>query len=936
MSEPDTEGRSERPDRGSEQERGRNLDDTVLPDATDRPSSVDPFGVAPGALIGPYKLLRAISEGGMGKVWLAERRDTFQQRVALKFAKFTGADPSETIARFEQEREVLAALSHEHIAKIFDGGIHMDRPWFAMEYVDGLPINEFCDRKSLSLRERLVLFRQVCDAVTHAHRRGILHRDLKPTNILVTLGTGREPQAKVIDFGIAKAMAQRLTDRTITREHRAIGTFEYMSPEQADPRGMDLDTRTDVYSLGVVLYELLAGVKPFDLERRAEIEAHRIIREDDPPTPSVRLSTIATRDSSAAQRISRGRRDEIESLVGALRRELEWIPLMAIRKDRERRYGSAEDLSRDIQNYLEGRPLVAVPESSWYRARKYLGRHRRLVTAAAVALSSLVTGLGVATWQWHEAVAAREAETERAEQLKRLAEFQSQMLIGIDTTTAGVELMRDMQDRFAAALGKAGVPEAERLARVGALRRELASVNATDAARAMIDRTILQPAIRAIDSEFGSDPRTGAGLRQAVALVYVSIGLYPAALPLQESALATRRRVLGDEHPDTLTSINNMGYLLQAMGKHAEAEPHYREALDARRRVLGGDHPDTLTSINNMGYLLQARGKYTEAEPHYREALERRRRVLGDDHPDTLVSINNMGLLLQVDGRLAESEPYRRETLERRRRVLGDDHPSTIIAISGVGVLLENQGKYAEAEPYYREALERFRRVQGEDHPNTLTALNNMGFLLDSQGRYAEAEPHYREALEKRRRIMGDDHPRTITSINNMGALLHAQGRLAEAEPYLREALERCRRVHGEEHPDTITVTARCVHLMLDQGRPEQAIGLVTPRTEAAARERFRGGGPRLGTFLAALGRARSVVGRDAESLRLAEATLLEAHGILMRAEGRGPEHRDTLDCVQALADLYRTWDAAEPGSGYSAKAQEWGSRLDGAKRDPA
>ena len=327
---------------------------------------MDSHAIAPGAVVGPYTLIRFISEGGMGEVWQAERRDTFRQRVAIKLMSGAGVSPREAIARFEQEREVLAALEHPNIAKIFDGGLHHGRPWFAMEYVDGEPITDFCDRgQGRDVAERLALFRQVCDAVTHAHRRGVIHRDLKPSNILVGTGTGSTPIVKVIDFGIAKAMTRRLTDRTsITQEHRPIGTFEYMSPEQADPGGRDIDTRTDVYSLGVVLYELLSGVKPFDLERRAQEEARRIVLEEDAPTPSVRLSTVATKDSDTALRISKGRREQIQRLIGRLRNELEWIPLMAIRKDRERRYGSAEDLAKDIENYLEGLPLVAAPESA--------------------------------------------------------------------------------------------------------------------------------------------------------------------------------------------------------------------------------------------------------------------------------------------------------------------------------------------------------------------------------------------------------------------------------------------------------------------------------------------------------------------------------------------------------------------------------------------
>ncbi|MBU3729644.1 MAG: serine/threonine protein kinase, partial [Phycisphaerales bacterium] len=510
-----TDGGREKPGAPDDETRGppggRDPDETVVPasGSTDRPSSVDPLGVAPGAFVGPYKLIRAISEGGMGKVWMAERRDTFRQLVALKFAKFTGSDPLETIARFEQEREVLGALSHEHIAKIYDGGVHMDRPWFAMEYVDGQPINEFCDRKSLGLRERLVLFRQVCDAVTHAHRHGILHRDLKPSNILVTIGTGSEPQAKVIDFGIAKAMTQRLTDRTITREHRAIGTFEYMSPEQADPRGIDIDTRTDVYSLGVVLYELLSGMKPFDLANRAELEAQRIIREEDAPTPSLRLSTIATRDSGTAQRISRGRREQIENLVGELRRELEWIPLKAIRKDRERRYSSAEDLSKDIGNYLEGRPLVAAPESRWYLMRKFARRHRTALAAASAALAALVAFAVTVSMTLVQRDRALGLAQRRERELMGVIDFQAGVLS--EARGAGARIVaNEIAEQVDRRMIERGVPDPDRLRWLGELRAELGGINMPEVLRRSTHQSVVVPGIQSLEGSAMADQQLRA------------------------------------------------------------------------------------------------------------------------------------------------------------------------------------------------------------------------------------------------------------------------------------------------------------------------------------------------------------------------------------------------------------------------------------------
>ncbi len=885
-----------------------------------------PFREGPGTRIGQYRLLQLIGEGGFGSVFMAEQEKPVARKVALKIIKL-GMDTRQVVARFEQERQALAMMDHPNIARVLDAGAtETGRPFFVMELVKGDPIVEYCDKNNLSIQNRLELFAQVCNAVQHAHTKGIIHRDLKPSNILVSTQDGR-PHTKVIDFGIAKATASKLTEKTLFTEHRAlIGTPEYMSPEQAEG-SLDIDTRTDVYSLGVLLYELLTGTTPFssrELRSAAYAEIQRIIREVDPPRPSTRLSNNTDTIASVAAQ----RRVEPRKLGTLVRGELDWIVMRALEKDRQRRYETASGLATDIQRYLGGEALAAAPPSRTYRFKKFIRRNRVMVTTVGAVAVALVAGFGTALWQAREASlqrdaavlagqkeaqqraeaelqrtraderaiaaetaekaaqAARDAEKQRADQLKKVSDFQARMLGQIDTTKAGVELMADVRERFAAALQEAGVPDTERSARADTLRRELVLVNATDAAAAMIDRTILRPANKTIDEQFTDDPTTDASLRQALADLYTSIGLYDSAYPLQQSALATRRRVLGEEHPSTIDSINTLGALLWYRGKLDQAEPYWREALEKYRRVLGEEHPSTINCIQSMGVLLRDQGKLDQAESYWREAMEKYRRVLGEEHPSTISSINTMGVLLRDQGKLDQAEPYWREALEKRRRVLGEEHPNTLDSINNMGVLLREQGKLDQAEPYLREALEKRRRVLGQEHPSTITSISTMGVLLRDQGKFDQAEPYFREALEGRRRVLGQEHTSTIISINFMGMLLR------------------------------------------DQGKCQDAIDLLLP-VEPAARKAFTGGNAgRLADFLTTLGRARVGLGYDAERFALAEANLLEAHPIHVAAKDRGPTNKRTLGCVQAVVDLYTAWDKAEPGKGYGAKAAEWEERL--------
>jgi eukaryotic-like serine/threonine-protein kinase len=553
------------------------------------PSLADPAAVAsalrdrPGSRIGPYLLLHQIGEGGFGSVFLAEQERPVARKVALKIIKL-GMDTGQVVARFEQERQALAILNHPNIAKVFDAGAtDAGRPYFVMELCTGEPIDIYCDRQRLSIPERLELVAQVCAAVQHAHSKGLIHRDIKPSNILVGTVDGHA-NAKVIDFGIAKATGPRLSDQTLFTEHRQlIGTPEYMSPEQAEG-SMDIDTRTDIYSLGVLLYELLTGSTPFDaklLRSASYAELQRIIRDVDPPRPSTRLS----KSGDTIGGVAAHRRTDPRRLNSALRAELDWIVLKAMEKDRTRRYETANGLAQDIRRYLAGEVVEAAPPGAGYRARKFIRRNRVMVSAVGAVTVSLLIGLVGFAWQArvandekNRALRAESETAERADELQKVSDFQASLLSSIDVTAAGEKLVKDIGERYAKALEAAGVPAEDRPARMQAFAKEVGLINATDTAASLIDHTILSRSIKAIGEEFKEQPAVDAALRHSLAEVYHALGLDETAIELAANAAETRRRVLGDDDPKTLAARARLAGLLHGVGKSEEAISIGRDA----------------------------------------------------------------------------------------------------------------------------------------------------------------------------------------------------------------------------------------------------------------------------------------------------------------------------------------------------------------------
>ena len=754
----------------------RRLADEPVPGAgapeSSAPSSPPTRSVATGGeareTIGPYRLLQRIGEGGMGEVWLAEQKEPIHREVALKVIK-AGMDTKQVVARFEAERQALALMDHPCIAKVFEAGeTPRGLPYFAMEHVPGEPITHYCDRTRLTLQERLALFRQVCEGVQHAHQKGVIHRDLKPSNVLV-MTVGNNPVAKIIDFGVAKATAQRLTERTLFTELGVmIGTPEYMSPEQADLTGLDVDTRTDVYALGVMLYELLTGVLPFEpkeLRQAGFEEIRRRIREVDPPRPSTRLRALGARSTEAAQR----RRTEPRKLVSRLKGDLDWIVMKAMEKDRTRRYGSAADLGAEVGRHVNNEPVLAGPPGASYRARKFVRRHRFGVGACVAGVAGLVAfaaSMAVQVRRTERERARAEQESQRAD---RVSGFLTNLFVEADPWRT---------------------------------RRQDTTV------REVLDRGAVK-----IDRELAGEPLVQAQLMYTMGWVYLQLGLLDKAEPLILRSLELRRRLLGDEHKDTLASKYVLGILREYQGRSSEAETIYREVLEARRRVLGEDHPDTIWSLQNVGAILMIEGRYVEAEKPIREAIEKARRVLGEDHYATLWYEGNLGNVLSGESRHEEALRLFRYVLDRRRRILGADDPTTLSTMKKLAGEMIYEGHPAEAEKILRDALDTQRRVLGRDHMHTLDTMGWLAVAISRQGRYDEAEGLAREVSERARRSLGEHSPSTNGTWYNLSCHAALHGERTRALDWLREAVD-----HGFRDADMMSTDEDLRSLRGDPG----------------------------------------------------------------------------------------------------------------------
>jgi len=805
---------------------------------------------APRSQVGPYELLREIGHGGMGMVYLARRSDgVYQRLVALKLARAPVLDAT-LRDRFLAERDILAGLAHPNIATLFDGGVTDDGlPYFTMEYVDGQPIDAYCDANRLDLTARIRLFVRTCGAVAAAHRALVVHRDLKPTNVLVT-ETG---EVKLLDFGIAKLLAMESRDRrTETATDSRVMTPAYASPEQV--MGAAVSTATDVYALGLLLYELLCGRRAHRLESRGAAHLEQVVVQTDPlPMVDALTRPGPGGDATSAEAIAQARQATPAKLARQLRGDLARIAGMALRKDPDRRYATAAHLAEDLERYLDGRPVLARPASLVYRASRFAQRHRLALAAAAIVVATLAgyTALSVQHAREMEQAAARERQ--EAVKAREVADF----VVGLfEASDPNVVQNRDM-------------PVAR-----------------------MLDQGLQRA------DALSTQPLLQARLLNAIGRVYFNLGKFDAVADIATRALAASRAGGGDQHADVARDYRLLGMATLQRGKPQEAAGLFRKALDIHR--AGGDLTgvETATDHNDLGYALAQAGQLDDADRYISEALSARRVLLAPGHEDTAMSVSHLAFVRGAQGRPPEAVELYREALTMRIASLGERHPEVARGRQNLAAALIRVADYDESARQMTQALEVYRAVYGERHPSIATTLNNLSVVESNRYRLAEAVTYATAAFEMRRELLGTTHPSTLVTQANLANYLATMGKLAESEAMMRDVLAQS----AKQPAMTMALSqpqlrANLAGTLRRRGKLteadttiREALALVTPKvspfTEAS--------------ILAVLGKIRFDQGRDAEAADALQRALD------IRSQRLKPDHPDVVVTRSELAAVKR------------------------------
>ncbi len=893
----------------------------------------------PGSELNGYRILEELGRGGMGRVYRAAH-PRLDKEVALKVLR-PGMESAPILARFEAERQALARMDHPHIAKVLDGGVTEDgRPFFAMELVRGVAVTRYCDDHRLDLRRRLELFVSVCRAVQHAHQKGVIHRDLKPSNVLVAEYDGR-PTVKVIDFGVSKPVDRRSAAET--EVGMLVGTPEYMSPEQADLTGLDVDTRSDIYSLGVLLYELLTGDTPFRRERLRGVpvlEVLRIVREEEPTAPGVRAERVP-----AAVAARRG--TDPGKLARAVRGELDWIVLKCLEKDRSRRYETAAALADDVQRHLADEPVEAGPPTAVYRVRKFVRRHRAAVTAAGLLVGALLAGTAGTTYGM---VRAREAEGRAEEKATRARNAECAAADRLDLV-----LMEQRRANEETAATKAVVEfvagdllgQAPALAQIRAGRPVDPDLKL---------RTALDRAAKLDAGRLAAHPRTEAKLRHLIGRTYFALGDYAAARPHLERAWELAQKIYEPDAPELLPVVTDLAQTYQALGDAPRAGPMLAEVaertarsagpdsepalqarldqadlwvdqgryatagaalapiLDQARRGFGADHALTLRAEAALGRVLTRQGRYEEAEPLLAHAYETHLRRFGPDDPGTWHMLSDLASYHRRRRQFDRAEPMMRRVVAEYQRLLGHEHRFTAAALGNLGRLYADRGDFARAWPCLTESYARSGRRLGPEHPDSIGALRGVGEWFAVQKKFAQAEPFLVEVLAVSRRVRGPDDEATMAARNTLAVVYDGLGRYADAERLHRETLDSVRRV-DDWLPDTFhSAYANLAWSLLRQKKPAEAEPVLREYLDAAARRGLHHFSTayaklQLGGILADGRRFE-----EAEPLLLASVEELKHRGEQVPAETL---RWTTAKAARRLAELYEA-------QGKAAEAARW------------
>lgn len=840
----------------------------------------------PGMRVGRYRIEALLGRGGMGEVYRAQQLEPVRRTVALKLLRARAMDVRRK-AHFEVERQVLAQMRHPAIARIHDADTTPDgHPFFAMEYIDGAPITHYCEEHALSLAQRLALFIEVCEGVQHAHQKGVIHRDLKPGNLLVDEVDGR-PHPKIIDFGIATA-----TGAGAGRE--IAGTPEYMSPEQAAGDQSLLDTRSDVYSLGVVLSELLTGRRPLAQGETHTADSHTL------RLPSEQLRSLAPDE---AERIARARGQPLPRLRRVLRGELDWVVAKAMEHDRGRRYPTAAALADDLRRFLDGRPLLAVPPARGYVLRKFARRHRAGLAAASVALFALLGGLALSLHGLMQARAQRAIAEQRSEQLERVAAFQQSMLEEIDIEAMGLRLGEDLRQQVArSAPGMAGQ-----------LEQVLGKVSTAEAARSLMEASVLARVEEAIARDFADQPELAADLREASGRVHEALGLYASAERTLARVVEWRQAALGPGDPATLRARRAHAAALRQLSHYDEA----RTLLEAALADASGLPPDDETRAMielELGEVQGLQGDLAGARAARQALLARLEPMRGAEDRLVLRVKSDLAMNMARMGDLPEARAMLEEVLAIRRRRLGDDHADTVASMSALAIALAMHGQSHDAVELQRQVVAVQERRLGSEHPDTLAARGNLAGMLSDSGDTESAIGEAEAVVEARRRVLGEEHPMTLRGMLNLASLRARLDDLEGALPLEEQVLEARMRLLGPEHPDTLFVALNHAMSLSRAGRLRQAQALFAD-TMPRALEVLGGKHPQYQLAMTVWG----VTLEDAGDLAGAAARLGEA--LALREQALPPDAHQVVDTAWSLARVLRA-------AGRAAEADALHARL--------